>query len=74
MSPTYYIIYRCTHVDSRMGTEYGTKKDGDLHSCLPSSSSKSGGIGENTAERGPNTAVASVATAVVWGGKGEEYV
>ena len=36
-----------------------------LRSCLPRSSSKSGGMGEKTAERGPNTAVASVATAVV---------
>ena len=39
----------------------------DSRSCLPSSSSKSGGMGEKTAERGPNTAVASVATAVVCG-------
>ena len=38
------------------------------HSCLPRSSSKSGGMGEKTVERGPNTAVASVATAVVCGG------
>ena len=38
----------------------------DSHSGLPSSSSKSGGMGEKTAERGPNTAVASVATAVVY--------
>ena len=44
--------YECTYANS--------------HSCLPSSSSKSGGIGEKTAERGPNTAVASVATAVVY--------